>query len=446
MLAKFLAFFHKLFSVRTIIIFVSVLLIIYGSFVFFGQKAKRNAIAIFNAKMAEQSSLNGSVSIGDISGHLDGTLEFKDLVWLNRKGQTLLKVSKGRMVVSPIDVIFDRIGVSSLHKIELEEADFILFFDEKMKAEIVAKERVVKQDNNYTVVRSDKPNLVLPEKLGHKKLTLKNCSFTVIHNNFSYQLNKVDGNFAYDKGKLNLTLKTGKFGGTMVGDSLEIKGEINTLPGKDKVDVAFKLNDVVPASLGLGNIENSVTLTGKATGTIHRPVLNGDIFFQELDFPRLHFNNVKGNYHYENNIIHVMDVKGQAFGGNVDAFGQYDFRSREHKIFIEGYNLDAEQYFKAANIHCRLYLNMELLNDGTRYGTAYRGFFKSGEGKYDRYSFNSLSANFWIQRKNLNFTKVVLDTDIGEIHAKELDVVNGKVHIKGISWHPHHRIKRSKHK
>jgi len=431
-----------------------IIALLWAGFVFFGQQAKKNAIAIFNEKMGTQKVLHGKLVVGDLDAHLDGTVNFKDLAWTDTEGEQLMKVGQGRLKLNPWDAVTGQMGTRSLSTIELENAEFIVHFNEKKRADIVSKKQADKlQDTNKSEINAGaetkaaeegQKNIDLSDKVGQKHVILKNSTFTIMDKQHVYTLTNVNGRFDYNKGQLMLEVKTGKFAGTMIGDSLELKGQVGVLPGKDKLDLDLKLNNVVPKTLGLGNITNQVSLTGRATGTVKNMQVDGKIAFADLDLPKMHFNNLTGSYHYENNIIHVMDVKGNIFSGTVDAFGEYNFKTREHKIFITGHGLEASDYFSANNISCRLNLEMEMLNDGTKYGTVYRGYFKSGEGKYGKYAFNSIASLFRISGKDLHFNKVVLDTDMGEFHASAIDVVNKKMKLHGLSWQPHHRIKRSK--
>jgi len=433
---------HKVLNIRVFLAMLSLIAFIFGSFVYFGQRAKRNAIGIFNSYMASQKIMEGKIEVGDLDPHLDGTVNFENLIWRNLKDEPLLKVAKGTIRVSPLDIILKKAGARSINKVVLDRAEFILHFNENNKADIVSKERVEQGKIDVAVKPKDTSNIQIQKQIGRKHLVIINSTITIIDRNRIYALNNVDGDCVYDNGLLNLKLKTGKFGGSLEGDGLEMEGQVNTLPGKDNLDINYKLHNVVPSSLGIGNIHNNVSLDGKAKGTIKNTIIDGNIYFPSLDLPKMHFTNVSGKYHYDDNVIYVMDVTANIFGGRVDVFGDYNFKSRAHKIFIQGRGLQADQYFKVENIHCSLDLDMEMLNDGTKYGTVYRGFFKSGEGRYDKHNFHTLSAFFKIEQKDLHFTRIVLDTNIGEFHASNLDVVNKKMKIHGLSWHPHHRVKR----
>ena len=433
-------FFRKLFSKKALICVLGILFLLWGSFIFFGQQAKRNAAAIFNQEMSSQNAIQGKIQLGELEPHLDGTIYFKNLVWVDTNGDRLMKVKQGHIKVSPFDAIFGRMGTRSLQAINLENAEFIIRFNEKKHADIVPRQQALK--DKKAQVTPAKPNIHLSDKLGRKHLILRNSIITVINNAKTYTLNEVNGNFDYNEGILNLDMKTGKFGGDMIGDSLELSGKVGTDKNNDAIDMQLTVKNIVPSSLNLGNISNSVSLTGKATGSLKHLLVDGKIYFHDLDLPKMHFSNLSGNYHYEDDIIHVTDIQGNIFDGTVDAFGEYNIQTRAHKIFITGHNLEAAQYFKAEDLHCRLQLNMEMLNDGTKYGTIYRGNFASGEGRLGKHSFYSLSSFFTIQNKDFHFNSIVLDTKIGEFHASRIDVVNKKFMLHGLSWKPHHKVKR----
>ena len=435
--------FKRIFNLKFFAALLLLLVLLGGAYIFCGQQAKRHAAAIFNVAMAEQSSLKGTFTVETIDAHLDGTVNFTNLLWADKQNKPLLTAKKGSLKVNPLDVILRRTGARSLKAIELEEADCILDFDHNMQGDIIAADHK-QEPHSSSTSENEERNVNLPDKIGSKELVLRNCNITVINQKLQYKLTQVNGKINYAPKLITLDVKTGKFGGTMVGDGLELSGQIKREQQPDTLDMQLKLTNVVPSSLGLQGVHNAVSLTGKITGTSLKPIIDGSIHFSKLDFPKMHFTHVDGKYHYENSVINVMDVNANIFGGSIDMLGEYHLRSRAHKIFITGHDLQADQYFQAENIHCTLQLELEMLNSGNVHNTIYRGRFRSGEGKYNKYAFNSMSAAFTIIQKNLHFKTLILDTDIGEFHAKSLDIVNGKADLDGLSWHPHHRIKRSK--
>lgn len=442
MLEKVKKLLQGFFSLKTLLVMILILAVCYGGTIFLLQRAKHHAVEIFNAKMAQQKSMQGSINLGDVEAHVDGFVVFKDFVWETNKGDSVLRVPKGKFKVKPLDVILGRLSAKSVTALEIEDAEVYLSFDEQMKADIIEKNRVIENEDRATVKPKAEKNLILPEKLGNKHLVLRNCTVAFIHKHDIYKLNKVNADLKYVKKQLQIDLKTGAFGGVLIGDSLSIGGSMDTTSGKESLNLKIKLNNVVPASLGVGNIWNDVVMDGTVIGPVLKPDIKGNISFKRLDLPNLSFENLHGQYYYQEGIIHLLNVQGNAFDGSVDAFGEYNLRTREHKIFAHGTNLEASQYFKAVNIKTRLELDLEMINDGTRHGTTYRGHFKSGEGTYESMHFRSLSAFFKVKNKDLYFTNVVLDAKLGLFKAETLNVINKKVKFSGISWSHHSKAER----
>ena len=61
--------------------------------------------------------------------------------------------------------------------------------------------------------------------------------------------------------KLTIDFVTGKFGGTMVGDGVEIKGYINLAQQIPHYDLHLELYNILPASLGIADIKDTVSIT-----------------------------------------------------------------------------------------------------------------------------------------------------------------------------------------
>ena len=53
------------------------------------------------------------------------------------------------------------------------------------------------------------------------------------------------------KKQLDIDFSTGKFGGTMVGDGMEIRGSINLKPQIPQYNLHLNLDNVLPSSLGI---------------------------------------------------------------------------------------------------------------------------------------------------------------------------------------------------
>ena len=119
------------------------------------------------------------------------------------------------------------------------------------------------------------------------------------------------------------------------------------------------LYDVVPASLGLSNANDPMTITGEMKGTVPRPEIDGSVALKELHIPGLSFTKVQGNYHYANGLIALQDVTGSVFGGTLDAYGLYHFDNRHYQIDVKAKDLMAAVAAKNALINCQVDLDIK---------------------------------------------------------------------------------------
>lgn len=76
--------------------------------------ASEQAMLIFNKAMSTQKVLRGSVTLETLDADIWGRVEFKNLVWLDTKGQPVIHVPQGRFKVRPLDIITGSIDTETL--------------------------------------------------------------------------------------------------------------------------------------------------------------------------------------------------------------------------------------------------------------------------------------------------------------------------------------------
>ena len=290
--------------------------------------ASDQAMLIFNKTMSAQKVLKGSVTLGSIDADIWGRVEFQNLVWLDIDGQPIVHVPQGRFKVRPWDIITRSISTSTIKELELDNALFAVRFNRKMQLDIfeqaqakrvidraeqkeavlsgnetaaelehIAQEKIIVQDRHPG--DRHELNLDLENKRLKMRVVFNNCTLTAGYRNRYFVLNEVNAIIDIDtQKKLTIDFVTGKFGGTMVGDGVEIKGNINLAQQIPHYDLHLELYNILPASLGIADIKDTVSITASVTGELPNPVIDGHLDFKELNIPGLHFSKVRGDLHY----------------------------------------------------------------------------------------------------------------------------------------------------
>ncbi|WP_418940592.1 hypothetical protein [Phascolarctobacterium faecium] len=421
--------------------------------------ASDQAMLIFNKTMSAQKVLKGSVTLGSIDADIWGRVEFQNLVWLDIDGQPIVHVPQGRFKVRPWDIITRSISTSTIKELELDNALFAVRFNRKMQLDIfeqaqakrvidraeqkeavlsgnetatelehIAQEKIIVQERHLG--DRHELNLDLENKRLKMRVAFNNCTLTAGYRNRYFVLNEVNAIIDIDtQKKLTIDFVTGKFGGTMVGDGVEIKGNINLAQQIPHYDLHLELYNILPASLGIADIKDTVSITASVTGELPNPVIDGHLDFKELNIPGLHFSKVRGDLHYEDALLKFTNVKGNVFGGTVEAFGDYHLDTKYYNIDALGHELLGSIAARNGKIKCKVELDFKIRSKGDPKTALTYGSFKSGKGSYYIIPFDSISGEFSNQNKHLEFKNVVIETKMGTIKTDAFDIVNGKLHI-----------------
>ena len=421
--------------------------------------ASDQAMLIFNKTMSAQKVLKGSVTLGSIDADIWGRVEFQNLVWLDIDGQPIVHVPQGRFKVRPWDIITRSISTSTIKELELDNALFAVRFNRKMQLDIfeqaqakrvidraeqkeavlsgnetatelehIAQEKIIVQERHLG--DRHELNLDLENKRLKMRVAFNNCTLTAGYRNRYFVLNEVNAIIDIDtQKKLTIDFVTGKFGGTMVGDGVEIKGNINLAQQIPHYDLHLELYNILPASLGIADIKDTVSITASVTGELPNPVIDGHLDFKELNIPGLHFSKVRGDLHYEDALLKFTNVKGNVFGGTVEAFGDYHLDTKYYNIDALGHELLGSIAARNGKIKCKVELDFKIRSKGDPKTALTYGSFKSGKGSYYIIPFDSISGEFSNQNKHLEFKNVVIETKMGTIKTDAFDIANGKLHI-----------------
>ena len=420
---------------KIIAVMCGALVVLCVAFLGLCQLLSGHAAQIFNNYMSKQKVLVGTVTAEELVADLWGNVYFTNLRWANPDGETIIAAPKARLQVRPWDIVWRKASLDSIKELELEQADLHIGFDRKMRLDILRQDAPLEKPANIVPLKEKPPqNLQLPKSLPNMALILKDTTLTAHYRKRLFILNHVDSKMQVTgHALLHIKMSAGKFGGSMVGEGLNIDGTVQ-LQGEQRVSLNIGLYDVVPASLGLSNANDPMTITGEMKGTLPNPEIDGSVALQQLHIPGLSFTKVQGNYHYANGLIALQDVTGSIFGGTLEAYGLYHFDNRHYQIDVKGKDLLAAVAAKNGLINCKVDLDIKFRYLGKNANNITYGSFKTGKGTVMFVPFNSIRGNFNDQNKELSFHDVVISTDLGDFESNAFKVVKGKVIISDIFW------------
>lgn len=416
---------------RKLIILICILAAVMGS-VYFGmcKIASDRANEIFAREMAKQKVLLGTVSADSIKADIWGNVNFTNLVWLDKNGLPVLQVNDGKFKVNPLDIITKSMDLNTIEYIELSNASFFLDFDDNMHLNILS----VKQDEKgESLPLTGNKNLNLQGKIPTAEIKLNNCIIAAYHKNRSFILNDVDAVITSRADEyINISLSTEKFGGTLVGEIMQLNGRVDLKKEVPELNCNLSMYNIIPRYMGLGNIDNKADVFVQVSGNLNHIYADGALKFAELDVKPLHFSNVEGNVHYEKGMVYFKNVTGSVFGGSIDGEGDYNIDNRHYNIKMKGYDLLAAAAAKSTKISCKVDLELNMHSDGDPKTVHTYGKFKTDSGTYRLIPFESISGSFSNQNKVLEFDNVVIETKIGNITTEMFKIVDGKLHINDI--------------
>ncbi len=426
----------------------------------------RGAAAIFNQAMAEQDMLKGSITAEKIVAHITGDVNFTGLEWRDPEGRLILRVPEGQFRVRLWDVATGHIKSTTMQELTLKHAEVSVHLAPDMTVDFIrnspAMKRVKEDEEDWQMKvslagkseeerkrigefrrrkRAEKmakqwSNFDREGKKIHLKLNFEDCRMEVFFKARHYLLSKVNlvADIDTDK-KMTIDAKTGGFGGTMIGNGVNLKGTVD-FHGDDVPvgDLYISFNDVDPSSLDLGvNIHDKMTLDSHLTGPLN--AINGDgrVLMRDLHIPALHFQNVMGNVHYDGVKLEFSDVLAKVYGGELRADGVYDLDTRYYTIHGKGTGLQTSQALPGSHLYCQVDLDMFLSSKGSGRETTSYGEFSSGEGRYKIMPFKRITGRFRQGYRDLEFDDVLIEFAGFTVATDALQIKEGKLNLKPIS-------------
>lgn len=423
-----------------------------------------SAAAIFNIAMEEQNMLLGKITVKKIQANPFGEVTFTDLLWQDEKGGTILEIPEGSFKVKIFDVITKNFQSTTMEELSLKHANVSVTFDENMNVDFIrhsqdfkAVHQDMKKNSNSWEEKVSQVNKTEEElkEIGEKRrqmqrlkieqgwknfnleerkincdLKLENCQIEIFYKERHYLLGRVNFETKINTDdEMTLKVRTGVFGGTMIGRGLEINGKVDFKSEEiPKCSVAVMLREVDPSSLGFGmNIHDKMTLTVNFTGSISNVTGDGKIQMDELHIPGMDFNNVDGKIHYEDSMLTFTDVTADVYKGKLSAHGDYNLDTRYYNIYGHGNKLKTSAALPQAHLHCDVDLDFTIQSKGNAKTTVAFGNFISGKGRYRILMFNSLSGKVRSEQKELDFYDVAINMGGYKIATDALSIKDKKL-------------------
>ncbi len=422
------------------------------------------AAAIFNLAMEEQNMLLGKITAEEIQANPFGEVTFTNLLWQDEKGGTILEVPEGSFKVKIFDVITKNFRSTTIEKLSLKNANISVNFDENMNVDFIRQSKDfknVQQDikknpdswekkisyTNKTEEELKKigeqrrqfqaskieqgwKNFNLEGRKINLNLSLENCRFEVFYRDRHYLLDRVNFETKINTDDaMTLKVRTGVFGGTMIGRGVEVNGKIDfksaDLP---QCDVTVMFREVDPSSMGFGmNIHDKMTLTANFTGSVAKIIGEGRVHLDELHIPGIDFTNVDGKIYYEDSMLNFKDVTADVYGGKLAAHGDYNMDTRYYNIYGHGEKLKTSYALPNAHLHCDVDLDFTIQSKGSSKNTTAFGTFSSGKGRYSLLMFKSLSGRVRSAQNELDFYDVAINFGNHKIETDALSIKNKKL-------------------
>lgn len=426
------------------------------------QFAKRGAAFIFNREMEKQTMLRGTITVESLMAHMNGDVDFENLVWKEPDGDTVLQIPEGSFSVRLWDVITRNFKATSIAHLTLKNAVISLRFNENMQVDFLDQkpgdlslpkpetEQKTKseteqktgqeteqdpgpewiEDHDYEY-DEDGVNFDLGDRRLLTVIVLEDCRLEARYRKRHYVLNNVNMKLGLNTtGMSHIDLSTGKFGGTMQGGGMTTYGTINFKQATPELDIDVSIRDVDPSSLGFGmNVHDLMTVVSRIEGPVTGPKGLGTVKMKELNIPALRFTDVIGDVNYSDGLFRFTDVHAKVFGGNLSARGDYDIDSRKYNIYGKGTKLDSRQALRDMSFSCPVDLNIMLRCNGNPRDILAYGDFKSGKGHYSLIPFNSLEGRFTNRFKELFIYNAVIDMPFGRVSTDAFSIIKGKLHL-----------------
>ena len=396
----------------------------------------RGFALIFNQEMQKQDMLRGTVTVEQIYMSPMGDVRFTNLVWQNPNGDTILEVPDGSFHLRLWDVVTRNFKSTTVQQLTLNGARIAIRFNKDMGVDFVRVDRKPRKQGDQTKKRKRSfQERVRNFNRNNRKLkvdvTLNDSFVEVRYLRRSYALNHVNLSMYLDTdSQAKLSLTTGEFGGTMIGEGMTVDGVADLTKDIPEMNIDFAFRGVDLSSLGFGvNLHDRMTFVVKAQGPVTDPEATGTVRMDVLNIKPLKFENVIGDVGYRDGKVHFSNVTAKIYNGRLNARGIYEVDSRKYTIYGNAKGLDSRYALRDMNFYCLVDARLALDCDGNPRNTLTYGTFKSSPGHYSIVPFRSLEGRFSNQNRKLDFYDVKITMPMGEVRTNLLQVKKGKVSL-----------------
>ena len=112
---------HRRAAVKIFVILVAAVICFYGMCIFLSYKAAD----IFNTVVAKRELFPGTVTVERLSATPLGKVSFENLVWKDTEGRLLADIPAGSFKVSLWDVVWRRIGTTTVTEFTIDQGYII---------------------------------------------------------------------------------------------------------------------------------------------------------------------------------------------------------------------------------------------------------------------------------------------------------------------------------
>ncbi|MDY6084216.1 MAG: hypothetical protein SPI25_03070 [Dialister sp.] len=402
------------------------------------------AAQVFNYAAARQTMLRGTITVEEIHANTKGGVTFSNLIWKDPEGEIILLVPTGHFHVRPLDILMHRFASTTIDELTLEDATIGLSFDKDMQLDFISPDMRLEEQKKETsrpasqVEKQEQlAQRIVNFNSSGKKLKLdlifKNCKLEARHLNHRYVMTNVNMVLAVDSGKHSrIDFRSEKFAGTARGEGVFINGDASYDENhRPLLHLAVKVDEVDPASVGIGkDLHDPVSLEASVTGPLARVRAEGTVSMKELHIPALDFENILGNFTYQDGLFTFSDVKGKVYGGDLLASGTYDVDSRAYTIHFDATSLNTRIALPDSKLSCFVNMTADITCDGTRPQIIDSwGSFTSLPGFYQIIPFKKVSGYFDNHGRELGFYDVRIETKLGMIRTDALHLDNGNLRL-----------------
>lgn len=184
--------------------------------------ASLGAAGIFNYAVSNQKMLRGTITVEEITANIHGGVTFTNLAWDGPQGNPILRVPTGTLKVNPWDIVTRRMKSTTLEGITLNDPVFSVRYDENMQVDFVNLKEI--EDNS----EDGKANFNRNGKRLKMNFVLNNAKIQTFYLERHHIFNHVNMEMDLDtKGMTYISLTTGPFGGTAVGDGVKLYGTVD---------------------------------------------------------------------------------------------------------------------------------------------------------------------------------------------------------------------------